>query len=210
MDNRIGTTWRGGIFVVDPAGSVFRRLCTASLSMPLWQATGGVGQMETIGPDLAIVAAYGAPVWSVVTDIASRVRAMILATRPTDHEAARALVAGAVGYVDANLPLETLRRAIHGTLQGEIAYPRRVLAAVFSVESGRASYSAKARVLTPRQRQVVGLIVRGATDKQIARELGIATTTAQKHVANLLHRLEVPNRAAAAVIFASSRPLGIS
>jgi len=51
--------------------------------------------------------------------------------------------------------------------------------------------------LTARQREIVGLIARGATDKEIGAALGIRTATAQKHVANLLRRLGVPNRAAA-------------
>ena len=51
--------------------------------------------------------------------------------------------------------------------------------------------------LTPRQRQIIGLIARGMADKEIAITLGIARTTAEKHVSKLLSRLEVPNRAAA-------------
>ena len=51
--------------------------------------------------------------------------------------------------------------------------------------------------LTPRQREVVMLIARGAADKEIGQALGIATATAQRHVSNVLRRLDVPNRAAA-------------
>ncbi|HEU5287473.1 MAG TPA: helix-turn-helix transcriptional regulator [Candidatus Limnocylindria bacterium] len=53
------------------------------------------------------------------------------------------------------------------------------------------------RRLTQRQRQIVGMIARGMADKEIAAALGIATATAEKHVANVLLRLQVPNRAAA-------------
>ena len=51
--------------------------------------------------------------------------------------------------------------------------------------------------LTARQTEIVDLIAGGATDKEIAAALGIRTATAQKHVANLLRRLGVANRAAA-------------
>jgi len=47
--------------------------------------------------------------------------------------------------------------------------------------------------------EVVALIASGHSDKEIATALGIATATAQKHVTNVLRRLKVPNRAAAAV-----------
>ncbi|MDQ6794715.1 MAG: LuxR C-terminal-related transcriptional regulator, partial [Chloroflexota bacterium] len=45
---------------------------------------------------------------------------------------------------------------------------------------------------------------KGAADKEIARTLGITTATAQKHVTNLLRRLHVPNRAAAAAVLVRS------
>ena len=59
--------------------------------------------------------------------------------------------------------------------------------------------ASRASELTPRQREVVALIASGHSDREIASVLGIATTTAQKHVTNVLRRLQVPNRAAAAV-----------
>ena len=51
------------------------------------------------------------------------------------------------------------------------------------------------------------LIARGAADKEIARSLGITTATAQKHVTNLLRRLNVPNRAAAVATMSAAYPL---
>jgi DNA-binding NarL/FixJ family response regulator len=53
-----------------------------------------------------------------------------------------------------------------------------------------------ARRLTARQRQIVELIASGSTDRAIGMRLGIRTATAQKHVANVLRRLGVRNRAA--------------
>lgn len=48
------------------------------------------------------------------------------------------------------------------------------------------------------------MIAKGAADKEVARALGISTATAQKHVTNLLKRLNVPNRAAATAVLVSS------
>ena len=65
--------------------------------------------------------------------------------------------------------------------------------------------------MTPRQRQIVALIARVASHKEIGGSLGIATATAQNHVPNLLDRLGAPNRAAAVAISAGLlelRPLG--
>ena len=49
--------------------------------------------------------------------------------------------------------------------------------------------------LTPRQRQVAALVAEGATNRQIARQLGIADKTVEVHLAQIMARLEVHNRA---------------
>ena len=51
--------------------------------------------------------------------------------------------------------------------------------------------------LTDRERQVLALMAEGRTDRQIARALGIAESTAKNHVGNILGKLDVSNRAAA-------------
>ncbi len=54
--------------------------------------------------------------------------------------------------------------------------------------------------LTPRERDVLRLLVRGMTDRQIAEELFIGPRTVGTHVANILAKLEALNRSEAAVI----------
>lgn len=52
--------------------------------------------------------------------------------------------------------------------------------------------------LTERQLQVLGLIAIGMTNAEIASQLGLSERTARKHVEDILRRLSVPNRVAAA------------
>ncbi len=54
--------------------------------------------------------------------------------------------------------------------------------------------------LTARELEVLALIVAGRTDRQIADELFISTGTASRHVANILHKLDVKSRSAAAAL----------
>jgi DNA-binding NarL/FixJ family response regulator len=111
-------------------------------------------------------------------------------------DAARALEAGAFGLLHTGLPATALRRAIAGALNGEPAYSRAALGEQIKAELTAAMRRHGAQ-LTPRQREIVALIARGASDREIGGRLGIATSTAQKHVQGLLRRLDVPNRAAA-------------
>jgi len=53
-------------------------------------------------------------------------------------------------------------------------------------------------LLTPREREVLNLVIEGRTDREIAHALSISTGTASRHVANILHKLDVPTRSAAA------------
>jgi predicted ATPase/DNA-binding NarL/FixJ family response regulator len=67
-----------------------------------------------------------------------------------------------------------------------------------SFSPARAAQRAKALGLTKRERQVLELLVRGAADKEIADELSIAPRTAMTHVSNILAKLGVNRRTAAA------------
>lgn len=51
--------------------------------------------------------------------------------------------------------------------------------------------------LTRREIEVLGLLRTGASDKDIARDLGVSRSTASKHVENILTKMKVPNRTAA-------------
>ncbi len=137
--------------------------------------------------------------WSVVAELAHRVDTVVLVTQTSRAQARRALAAGASGYLDLSMKDETLKTALLAVLSGEAAFSRSIIGEW--LRSRRAAPTALASAeLTPRQRQILQRIAHGDTDKQIAEHLGIAVATAHKHVQNVLHRLKVPNRAAAVMI----------
>jgi len=199
-----GSSSASGVLVVDPSGAVFSLLRSLGLGVALWRLASRASLLDLSDVGLAVLAVYERPDWDGVAELSEAVPTLIVAAKANGEDAFRSLEMGAIGYVDARLPQEAFRRAILGAMHGEAAYSRQVLAEQIKAQ-GRSAHASKSLPLTPRQREVVTLIATGAADKEIAQELGIATATAQKHVTNLLRRLKVPNRAAAAAIIAAAR-----
>lgn len=196
---------QAAILVLDAEGTVFGRLRDLRLPGSLWRVTdprrlAGVG-----GMDLGLYVSTGGLDWSVADALIERCTTVVLAQDPQPIDAREGLAHGLAGYLYAGLPSAVLRRAICGVLHGELAYGRDVIG-TWLREMRSPGRSRAAATLTPRQQQIVALIARGASDKEIGGTLGIATATAQKHVTNILERLHVPNRAAA-VAAVSSRLL---
>ena len=192
---------RAAIVVVDPLGSIFETLRDLGLSMPLWRVVNTKRLPSLTGVSLVVHAVYDDVDWATARTLSHRAPTIIIATRFAREDGTRALDHGLLGYLDAGLKTDALRRAILGTLNGEPAYTREVTGLWLSAR--RVAFgSSDNSELTPRQRQIVELIAKGATDKEIGGSLGIATATAQKHVTNILDRLNVPNRAAAVAVVA--------
>lgn len=186
------------IIVYDTSGGVFNRLREMELGLPLWRVTDPQRLEKADGAELAIVATYGAVPWATLTACATTHRTLVLAARYVPADASEAIERGIDGYLDAGMDADALRRAIVGAAGGEPAYARRALGAWMLTVRDCSRAHRNVAALTTRQQEIVALIAEGLADKEIAETLGIATATAQKHVTNILERLHVPNRAAAA------------
>lgn len=189
------------LLVIDASGQVFTLLRSLNLGVKVRRvASPAAARYAEV--DLSVVAAYDETDWEMIRELSEVAPTVIVATSPNDDDAYRAVAAGAFGYVGTHLPPEALRRAILGARRGEPAFSRRVLSTV--IRRLRSRPTTNVSPLTPRQHEVLMLIAKGAADKEIGRSLGIATATAQKHVSNLLRRLDVPNRAAAVAVMSGS------
>jgi DNA-binding NarL/FixJ family response regulator len=185
---------RKGVYVIDTSGAVFSRLRKIALGVPLWRASDD--DLPPTRARLAVVAT--SPIdWDRVTTLAAHVPTLVISAHANEEEAQRALVAGAIGHVAASVAPASLRRAIRAALAGEPVFSRRTLVTTLRAQ-GRAPRSHAGLKLTARQLQVLALIAKGASDKEIGARLGISAATAQKHASSLVKRLGVPNRAAAA------------
>ena len=189
-----------GLVVVDERGEIFQRLRSMELDTAIWRTMRTPSAAQLPASTVVILAVYAEPAWEQVRECARVYPTVVAATSARTEDSPLALRAGAFGYVDMAMRPDGLRRTLLGIIRGEPAFPREVLGVWLReghVPGRTAARSARADRLTARQREIVGLIAGGATDKEIGAALGIRTATAQKHVANLLRRLGVANRAGA-------------
>jgi DNA-binding NarL/FixJ family response regulator len=193
---------RASVVVLDTLGAAFSTLRELGLTVSLWRVL-DVRRLPALSSvDLAVMAVYDRIDWSIADALAERAPTLAISTHYSREDATAALGHGLIGYLDASLAPEALRRAVTGVLNGEPAYARDITGMWLRQRRATAVHAERSLDLTPRQRQIVALIARGGTDKEIASALGIATATAQKHVTNILERLNVPNRAAAVAVIA--------
>ena len=187
------------IAVLDPGRSIYERLVRGFWTEGIKVYRAGPGPARRSGTPLLVMVLDGDPDWAKIATACATQPTLLIATDPSTEDVLRAIDLDARGYLPATISDRALVDAIRGIRAGEVAFSRAALGAWLRRQAGAQSGGANAR-LTPRQRQVVALIARGACEKEIASALGIATATAQKHVAHLLARLGAPNRAAAVAL----------
>jgi NarL family two-component system response regulator LiaR len=102
-----------------------------------------------------------------------------------------ALKAGAIGYLLKDITLEKLAEAIRAAEAGQ---PTLAPEATKTLLTAFTRPVPPGQDLTPREREVLGLMVKGLTNPKIARQLGVNRSTIQTHVSNILAKLGVANR----------------
>jgi len=117
---------------------------------------------------------------------------LVLTTYDTDTDILRAIEAGATGYLLKDAPREELFRAIRAAARGEAVLAPKVAARLM----GRMRAPAE-EALTARELEVLSLVARGASNKEIARQLHISEATVKTHLLHIFDKLGVSDRTAA-------------
>ena len=141
--------------------------------------------MDLRMPDLS-----GAEATAAIRQKFPAARVLVLTTFDNDEDICRALEAGAAGYLlkntDSGPLLETIR-AVHA---GTYRLPAEITA--------RLAQRRAAPGLSPRELDVLQLIVKGQSNKEIGVTLGLAENTVKNHVKMILEKLNVADRTQAA------------
>lgn len=131
-------------------------------------------------------------------------RVIVLTTFDDDEMVFDGLRAGAVGYLLKDVPSEKLAEAIRAAARGESFLQPSVAAKVvaeFARLSGRTAAVMESLIepLSERELEILRLIARGTSNREIASGLFIAEGTVKNHVTNILAKLGVRDRTQAAI-----------
>jgi DNA-binding NarL/FixJ family response regulator len=140
-----------------------------------------------------------------LTSAAQRARVLILTTFEQDDYIFGALRAGASGFLLKRIRPEELIAAVHTVGAGDSllspSVTRRVIDRMAQQPTPELADQSRLSRLTPRERDVLELLARGLSNREIARELVVEESTIRTHVKRILMKLELRDRVQA-VIFA--------
>ncbi|MEE1788898.1 response regulator transcription factor [Streptomyces sp. SP17BM10] len=138
-------------------------------------------------------------------------RAIVLATADDPHRAARALHAGATGWVAKESSLARLLAVVRGVLRDETHLPPALLTGVIrELTTARRDRTESERLvdtLTPREKQILRCMVAGLGRQAVAERLYLSPHTVRTHMQNVLGKLGVHSTLAAVAV---ARRAGVS
>jgi DNA-binding NarL/FixJ family response regulator len=166
---------------------------------------GLVRVVEEECPDIALIDLDLPPAGGVeaVARLARRCycQSVVWSFDPNEHTVLNAVRAGASGYLHKTISAAGLVRALRGIAHGEAPMSRdlagQMIEALHHLHE-RDSARERATVLSSREREVLELVAQGARNRQIAEALVISEFTVKRHMQNILRKLDLPSRRAAA------------
>ncbi|MER7566486.1 response regulator [Streptomyces sp. NPDC048523] len=150
---------------------------------------------DVILMDLRMPGGGGVDAIRELTRARTRAKVLVLTTYDTDSDTLPAIEAGATGYLLKDAPRDELFTAVRAAAQGRtVLSPAVASRLVSAVRAPRASGN---EPLSAREREVLALVAKGTSNREIARELFISEATVKTHLTHLYAKLAVKDRAAA-------------
>jgi DNA-binding NarL/FixJ family response regulator len=210
-DRRTGEGGSPRVFLVDDHG-LFR----SGVRSELGGQVDVVGEADDVEPAIARIAESlpdvvlldvhlpgggGQAVVAATKATHPQVRFLALSASDAPEDVIAVIRAGARGYVTKTISGAELVDAVRRVAAGDAVFSPRLAGFVLDafaadpVAGGRGpSFDPELDQLTPREREVLRLIARGYTYREIARELYISVKTVESHVSSVLRKLQLSTR----------------
>lgn len=180
-----------GEAALDLAATARPQVVLMDLRMPILDGVAATRRLRAAHPDVQVIA---------------------LTTFDDDADVLAALRAGAIGYLLKDVSGETLYAAVRAAARGQSLLPPAIATKVVAqltrlADAPPVHAPPPPHPLSDREVEIVRLLARGATNREIAAALFLAEGTVKNHLTNILGKLGARDRAQAALI---ARDLGIT
>jgi NarL family two-component system response regulator LiaR len=166
-------------------------------------------QPDVVLMDLMMPEMSGAAATDAICKQWPQVKVIALTSFQEKEMVREALQAGAIGYLLKNVSADDLAAAIREAYAGRSTLAPEAIQALIQVEPAPRIPEkglAAAFDLTPREQEVLALMVEGLSNPDIAERLVVSRSTAKAHVSNILSKMGVSNRAEAIALALQHKP----
>jgi NarL family two-component system response regulator LiaR len=163
----------------------------------------GMAKVRELSPDVVLMDLVmpgldGVGAIREIRKISPKTRVLVLTSFADDERVFSSIEAGALGYLMKDASPQDVIQAIQDVSEGKpVLHPEIAKKLMHEVASAREETPVER--LTPREREVLALIVKGYSNQEIARELGISEKTVKTHISTILSKLHLADRTQAAV-----------
>ncbi|MFD4757974.1 response regulator [Streptomyces sp. NPDC058439] len=172
----------------------------------LGEAPDGVAGVELVARldpdvvlmDLRMAGGGGVAAIAELTGRGARAKVLVLTTYDTDSDTLPAIEAGATGYLLKDAPREELFTAVRAAADGRTVLSPAVASRL--VSRVRTPVAPGREALSARERDVLELVAKGTSNREIAAELFISEATVKTHLTHVFAKLGAKDRAAAVAI----------
>lgn len=189
---------REGLTIVGEAAGVTEAVDKALLSRP-----------DVVLMDVRLEDGSGIEACRRILDADRGIRVLMLTSFSDEEAVISSILAGASGYLLKQIDAESVYRAIDAVSRGEVLLDpdltRTVLERIRAASEKPPEKGMDA--LTKRELEVLELIARGMTNKEIATELYLSDKTVRNYVSSILDKLDISHRTQAAIYFIENRNL---
>ncbi|MGW0642916.1 response regulator [Streptomyces sp. S063] len=173
----------------------------------LGEAANGVDALavvEELDPDVVLMdlrmpGGGGVAAIAELTRRGARSKVLVLTTYDTDSDTLPAIEAGATGYLLKDAPRDELFAAVRAAADGRSVLSPAVASRLMTRVRTPAPDPAETS-LSAREREVLVLVARGTTNREIAAELFISEATVKTHLTHVFAKLGAKDRAAAVAV----------
>ncbi|MFC8229050.1 response regulator [Streptomyces sp. NPDC057287] len=163
----------------------------------------GVARAEELRPDVVLMdikmpGTDGIEALRRLRELENPARVLIVTSFTEQRTVVPALRAGASGYVYKDVDPDALAGAIRSVHAGHVLLQPEVAGALLA-QDDTGNGTGRGSTLTEREREVLGLIADGRSNREIARALVLSEKTVKTHVSNILMKLDLSDRTQAAL-----------